>query len=167
MAPKELPPVDYLRQCFVYDPDTGVLTWLLRKAYRIQIGDVAGSPTDRGYLCVRLDGSNYKVHRIVWAMYAGLAAARPLDHVNGVKSDNRISNLREASSSENGRNTSAYRNNTSGYKGVSWHKRIGKWGSAIRLYGRVRHLGYFTEIEDAAAAYAAASKELHGEFGRV
>ncbi len=90
-----------------------------------------------------------------------------IDHSNGNGLDNRRANLRVATHAQNQRNQKIPTHNTSGFKGASWHRAKGRWHARIVVTGKVRHLGYFTEIADAAAAYATASRELHGEFGRI
>jgi hypothetical protein len=89
------------------------------------------------------------------------------DHRNGDGLDCRRVNLRLATSTENNRNARTPITNTSGAKGVYWNKRDGKWYARIRADGALRHLGLFSDIADAAAAYAQASRKLHGDFGRV
>jgi hypothetical protein len=89
-----------------------------------------------------------------------------IDHINGDPLDNRWSNLREATQSQNNWNTRLSRNNTSGYKGVSWHKGERKWDATIMAYGKSHFLGRFKTKEEARDAYIDASKKLHGEFSR-
>lgn len=86
------------------------------------------------------------------------------DHVDGDTLFNLECNLRVCSTAENARNRGKSKNNTSGYKGVYWHKRIGKWSACLRYYGKLLHLGYYDIPEDAARAYDERAKELHGEF---
>lgn len=89
------------------------------------------------------------------------------DHINGNGLDNRRSNLREATTSQNGHNRRRDQDSASGFKGVSWHARSGKWQVLIRANGPQRFLGYFATAEQAAHAYDAAARELHGEFATV
>jgi hypothetical protein len=90
-----------------------------------------------------------------------------IDHINCNGLDNRRCNLREASVKQNAHNARTPVNNTSGYKGVSWNIGSNKWQAHIALNNKKRHLGLFTNVEDAAHAYAVASAQLHGEFGRL
>lgn len=92
---------------------------------------------------------------------------KEIDHINLDKHDNRFSNLRMASRSENGRNIRKYRTCTSGIKGVCWNARSKKWQAAIKVYGRKIHLGLHENINDAAVAYAKAAANYHGEFARI
>jgi hypothetical protein len=90
-----------------------------------------------------------------------------IDHRDLDRTNNRFDNLREATQAQNLHNTRAYCTNTSGRKGVSWHRRDRRWRVKIDVEGEYRWLGYFDDLEDAASAYAAAARELHGEFARV
>lgn len=93
------------------------------------------------------------------------------DHVNGDTLDNRRDNLRVANHSQNGANRGKTRKNTSGYKGVYWNKKSGKWKAQIgyRINGarKVKGLGYFDDLTEAAKAYDRAAVEMHGEFARI
>jgi hypothetical protein len=89
-----------------------------------------------------------------------------VDHINGDGLDNRRSNLRLATPEGNARNRGIGRNSTSGVKGVTKHKGSGKWRAQISMRKTFLHLGLFDTIEEASAAYAAASARLHGEFSR-
>lgn len=89
------------------------------------------------------------------------------DHKNGNTLDNQRHNLRIATRSQNKQNSKKYRNNKSGFKGVSFHRRIGKWMAAIQVNGKPHYLGYHPTPEAAHAAYCAAAKELHGDFANL
>lgn len=90
-----------------------------------------------------------------------------MDHRDLDRSNNRWSNLRLASNTENGANRAKGKNNTSGHKGVSWCKNRQKWQAGIKINYRRKALGRFDTKEEAAAAYAVAAQELFGEFARV
>lgn len=90
-----------------------------------------------------------------------------VDHINGNKLDNRKENLRLCTIAENSRNRSTQKNNNSGYKGVVWHKPNKKWLTQIRFNGKRIHIGYFTDIHEAAKAYNEKAKELFGEFASI
>jgi hypothetical protein len=111
----------------------------------------------------RIDGRRRTIllHRVI----LGDPPDHKVDHINGDTLDCRRSNLRRATSVENGRNrTRISRRNTSGYHGVTWHKRAGKWQAGIRIEGRFIYLGLFDDPEPAAAAYDEAAREHFGEF---
>ena len=102
------------------------------------------------------------------ALHQFLTGYAITDHINGDGLDNRRSNLREVTAVENGRNRRRDRDNTSGFKGVCWHKRDRKWQAGIRDGGKSpRHLGYFSTAEEAAHAYDAAAREMHGEYATL
>ena len=90
-----------------------------------------------------------------------------IDHIDGNGLNNRRENLRIVTKAQNQHNRKKSANNTSGFKGVFWHRAAGKWAAAIRLNGKRSHLGLYVRPEDAHAAYQSASERLHGEFGRV
>jgi len=97
----------------------------------------------------------------------GLSGDQIADHINGNGLDNRKENLRICSKAENARNVPKYRNNSSGFKGVSWCHEQKKWRAIIGVNGRLVHLGRFTTKEDAARAYNEAAKKHFGEFARL
>lgn len=107
--------------------------------------------------------STVYLHRVV----ARAAEGDVVDHISRDGLDNRKANLRVCVNAENCRNQKLAANNTSGFKGVSWNKARGYWTASIRTNGKQRYLGRFADREVAAAAYAAASARLHGDFGRV
>lgn len=112
-------------------------------------------------------GVRLLVHRLVAQAFILNKEGKPyVDHIDGDKLNNNRRNLRWATTHENGRNAKMRSDNTSGYKGVSYHKSNGKWRSRINDCGKNRHLGYFDTAEEAAAAYRAAAICLHGEFAR-
>lgn len=147
-----------------YDPDTGVFT---RKVSRgnVRAGSVAGSHHPQGYLRIAIDGKNHKAHRLAYLIVHGFTP-NAIDHINGNPADNRIDNLREATIQENNRNTGKRVTNSSGYKGVYWKKQSQKWMAYITVTRKNIHLGYFTNPEEASAAYEAAAKKHFGEFYR-
>lgn len=150
-----------LRELLDYDPETGVFTWRVNASSRAQVGSVAGSPKAKGYRGIRVEGRSYYEHRLAWLHIHGEWPASHMDHINGVRDDNRLVNLREATATENQQNRIADKRNTSGVLGVSWCSRDGKWLAQIRLDGKRKYLGRFDTVEEAGAAYAEAKKQLH------
>ena len=159
------PSTERLCELFDLDYEAGVLRWKVRTAWHIEVGDVAGSLQRRGYLYVGVDGRRLPAHRIVFAMVNGYWPQQ-VDHINGVKTDNRPANLRAATQAENGRNSRLRINNTSGRKGVYWNKATGKWQAQCMVNRRQHYIGRFTDIDEATAAVRAFRERMHGEFTR-
>lgn len=158
---------DRLRHVLHYNPLTGIFTRKIQTSHNALIGAVAGSLKSSGYWGIYIDNHHYRAHRLAWLYVTGMWPNDQIDHINLNKSDNRIANLREATSFQNGGNTRAHKTNTSGIKGVYWYHRLSKWHAQIRINGRRNHLGYFDNIEDAAFAYRKAAHEHFGEFART
>ncbi len=150
-----------VRELLAYDPGTGHLTWLVPRRGVVREGSIAGSVSARGYRSVKVDGALHSAHRLVWFHVHGRWPANQLDHVNGIRDDNRIANLRECTARENMQNLALRSNNRSGHPGVFWHAARRKWLVLIRVEGQRRYLGYFADPSDAAAAYTTAKAALH------
>lgn len=157
MTDKNLPSIDYLHKRLRYDPDTGKLFWRdcedMPKNWRsVNSGKQSFCQLFRGYYSGKIDGINYRAHRVAYAMHYGKWPIFQIDHIDGDRANNRADNLREVTHKENHRNKSMPSNNTSGVMGVNWNKRLCRWKATIRVNGRVIYLGWFAHIEDAAAA---------------
>lgn len=154
-----------VRELLEYDPDTGQLFW--RKNHgRAKAGVLAGDRTRSGYIRLSFGGRKHYAQRVIWLWVHGEWPPNDIDHINGIKSDNRLHNLRCATRSQNVANTDTRSTNTSGRKGVSWNRATGKWQAEIRIAGDRKYLGVFDDIEDAAAAYNEAAVERFGDFAR-
>jgi hypothetical protein len=153
-----------LKELLEYDTDTGIFKWKIRRNTRISIGTKAGSLTSDGYISITLFYKRYQAHRLVWLYVYGEFPTNMIDHINGIKDDNRLCNLREATRSQNAFNTNKPSTNTSGYKGVCWHKGIKKWTATMRVNKKQIYIGAFDNMEDAVIAYQTASSIYHGEF---
>jgi len=116
------------------------------------------------YQNITINGKSYPAHKLAWLYMTGEYPDCFIDHINRDSTDNRFSNLRKASYAENNRNKSMSRNNTSGYKGVNWHKGSNKWRAEIKVNNKAITIGYFKNIEDANIAYTEAVKQYHGQF---
>lgn len=125
-------------------------------------------PHTRGFYAVRSVpiGGGKRATVLMHRVITGAAKGTEVDHANQNTLDNRKANLRVCTASENARNRGKTARNTSGYKGVSFDKRTGKWDARIGLNGKRRHLGYFDTALEAAAAYDRAALEMHGTFAR-
>lgn len=169
------PSPEYLRERLDYDPETGALTWkanaALPKGWNTKhAGDPAFTRiAANGYRVSSIDGRPQLAHRIAWALHHGAWPTHEIDHINGNKADNRISNLRDIPHVQNQRNMCRHRSNTSGVNGVSFHKRDKRYRAYIEVNGRSIHLGNFRTIEDAATARKSAEREqgFMPEHGKV
>jgi hypothetical protein len=155
-----------LHDLFDYNPETGHLIWKVNAARRRKPGDIAGCKSTDGRILVGIRRKIYKAHRIIWAMQTGEWPKHKIDHINEDPSDNRWSNLRAATQSENMRNITRIKSNTSGFKGVGWSRVSKKWRAYIKVDGVNYHLGLFETKEEASFAYKAAAAKLHGVFAK-
>lgn len=157
-----------LKRLLHYDPETGVFTWRVRMSDRIRAGQVAGCLSTQGQnILVRVHGKLYQAHRLAWLYVHGRFPPEGLDHINGVRNDNRITNLRLADQSENLQNRrKPPSNNTSGFLGVGFHKRSNRWRAYIKINYKYLHLGTFSCPKKAHQAYVKAKRELH-PFGML
>lgn len=115
-----------------------------------------------GYARRASGGKDILMHRVI----LNAPQDKDVDHINGNGLDNRRSNIRICSTSENMRNRKTHKNNKCGVKGVRFHKKVQKWDARIQVNKKPIHLGYFDTVKDASDAYNQASKKFHGEFGR-
>ena len=168
----DLPDTEYLMECFIYDPNSGDLIWKYRpvehfknqrgyKCFNSNFANKKAGTENHGYLIIKLDGTLYRAHRIVYALVHGDCPNNfEIDHINGDKLNNKISNLRLASRNQNMKNIKIYKNNTSGFIGVRWYKKYNKWTASA---GR-KNLGYFYLLEDAVKARDEYVKSTNGLF---
>ena len=177
MSSKDYPSIRYLRQCF--REENGRLFWLERprRHFRDECvwktwnkrwpGKEAGNrfKDGDGYYRwqVGLQSRTYTRYMIIWALHKGKWCSG-LDHINRDPLDDRIENLRVATKSQNAANCRIPSNNTSGIKGVAYHKRTGKWQVQIKVRGQHISLGCYFDIEEARAARVKAAQEYFGEF---
>ena len=158
-------PFEFVDQRVAYDPESGLLAY--------KCGKRAGEPCSKrdhyGYVVVNINGRSYRAHQIAWLLTHGRATTGPIDHINGVRTDNRLCNLRLADDLINNQNRSApQRNNrTSKFLGVSgWASWPGKFRAQIKVMGKKIHLGVFDTEEAAAQAYLEAKSRMHVGFVR-
>lgn len=143
-----------------YDPNSGELRWVTPRRGR-SLGK-AGCSTPSGYVVITYAGERHYAHRIAWAIQTGEFPTGIIDHIDGDRSNNRISNLRITDAVGNAQNQrAAQRNNTSGLIGAHYNSRVSKWTSRIRAPGGRKFLGYFDTPEEAHEAYLRAKRELH------
>jgi hypothetical protein len=173
--PIPLPSQEYLHKCLLYNPDTGVLTYKERdredfpkktnpKTWNTKYADKQITCRIKtGYVRVVLHGKQYKAHRIIWKMIHN-EEPEQIDHVNGVRHDNRLENLRPCTNATNAMNKKPRDLRGDGIKGISWITKRGMWRAEIKCDGKRRCLGYFSNRDDAAMAYSDAAKELFRDF---
>jgi hypothetical protein len=152
-----------LQQLLDYCADTGLFKWKIANSRRVRVGDVAGSPSTKGYVLIGVDGSIYRGHRLAWLYVYGEWPKHYIDHINGIVTDNRIQNLRDVSimiNSENQKYAPSH-NRSCGVLGVSREKNHKRWRAVIGSKGKQIHIGYFDTIEEAHEAYISAKRELH------
>lgn len=155
-----------LKEILYYDSDMGIFTWLVSNSPRVNIGDVAGFLSDDGYSKIGIFGKQYRSHRLMWLYVYGSFPPTSLDHIDGDKLNNRVSNLRLCGHAENSRNVGIFKSNTSGFKGVSFNKQTNKWVAQATLNNMLHYLGLFYTPEEASEAYQKFAREHHGEFYR-
>jgi len=158
-----------LKELVHYDPDTGEFTRLVTTGSRSKKGDVAGSLYSTGYRVIRLDNQRYSAHRLAFLYMTGAFPSSVTDHVNGIESDNRWSNLRSVTVKENARNQKLTGRNTSGVTGVSWSKAKKHWRVMITTNERRVWVGGFPTLAEATAARKAAEVMYgyHENHGRA
>ena len=138
-----------LHELLDYNPDTGIFRW--RESGSGRIGKIeTGSISANGYLVITVDGKTYKSHRLAILYTDGYLPEHEVDHINRIRTDNRRKNLREASRQCQSRNCGMLKNNTSGVKGVSWDKMKGKWEAYIAVNRKLKRLGCYTDLLEAA-----------------
>ncbi len=148
-----------------YNSETGLFTWI-KHIGSAKPGKLANSIDNEGYVRVSFCGKYVKGHTLAWYFTHG-EIVRGLDHINGDRSDNRISNLRVASPSENQMNKGIQKNNKTGAKGVSYSKKYNIFTAQIYVNGKRIFLGQFKNLKDARNAYMEASKIHHGPFSNT
>lgn len=156
---------DYLMQILTYDADSGLFYWNKETKKRLIKGSAAGT-LDNGYVLIGIDRKQYRAHRLAWLYVYGEIPKEQIDHINCIKTDNRIENLRLASNGQNCANRKLQSNNTSGYKGVWFSKRTNKWCAQVGYNNKKIKLGFYNSPEEAYLAYVNKAIELHGEFFR-
>lgn len=155
--------IDQLLKFMRVDITNGKCYWLVDRGTRARAGNEAGCLVPKGYTHIKFNGKNYRRHRIVFYVATG-TLPQLIDHKNGVEYGDGIDNLQEATNLENTRKRKPMKNNTSGYRGVSWHSRDLQWNAHIRINTKLKYLGKFETSKDAAIAYNLAALQHFGEF---
>jgi len=156
--------IDY-NNLFIYDNYTGNLLWA-NNTGRMLAGSLAGTLRKDGYVGIYLNGKYLFAHRVIWEMFNGpIPEGLFIDHIDRIRNNNRIDNLRIGTFQENHFNRTKQSNNKSGFKGVCWHKK--KWVSQIKIDGKNKFLGFFDTPEEAYKKYCEVAIERYGEFVRL
>lgn len=166
-------PNERIKEIIDYDPDTGIFTWKARdrdsfktsRAHSVFNARCAGKTAGTlnkyiGYVAIKIEGTLYYGHRLAWVMAYNRQPESFIDHINGNRSDNRISNLREASRWDNATNRGIIKSNTSGHTGVYWSKSANKWQATIKEGGVHKQLGLFISKDDAIECRINAQRRL-------
>ena len=156
---------ELLKELFEYREDGHFYRKVAGKGTKV--GKIAGGKNDKGYIILRIKDKQYRLHRLIWLYHYGLFPTNQIDHINGIKNDNRIDNLREANNSQNNANKPKRLNCSSKFKGVSWAKREQKWRVRIRINWKEKYLGFYHEESAAAEAYNEAAIKHFGEFALI
>lgn len=160
--------VEMLRELFSYHPNG----WLIRKkrtALCTYIGQIVKGTCrekNRKYLTLRINHKCYYMHRIIFAIVKG-EFPKTVDHINGEQNDNRIENLRAASTAQNNYNSKIRCDNQSGYRGICWRAHAKAWAVRLMINGKENHIGYFKNKNDAIDAQRKALIKYHGHFARI
>lgn len=151
-----------LKDLLHYNPETGIFTWLQSTNRKIKLGDIAGCKNHKGYIRIRFDGKYYQAHRLAFLYMTGEWPEEFIDHKNGITSDNRWKNLRDATRQQNAYNRSHEFDNKLGVKGVHMHQ--GKYLAQICIDGQPKYLGLYKTLEEASEAYQSVAENIQGEF---
>lgn len=157
-----------LKELLHYNPETGIFTWLVDRNQHVKAGDIAGYKRSDGYIRICINGERYLSHRIAWLYIYGSFPDDQIDHINHKRHHNIIKNIRDAGYSENTKNRTINKNNTSGCCGVSWRKDLEKWSSLIDVSKKRITLGYFIDYFEAVCARKSAEYKygFHPNHGK-
>jgi HNH endonuclease/AP2 domain len=151
-----------LKELLSYNQETGVFTRIKHVSSNAKFGDVCANVKKHGAIIIRIDGKDYQAHRLAFLYMDGKWPEKCVDHIDGIRSNNKWANLRDVSLSDNQHNRHGPQlNNTTGYLGVTFHKARNKYLARIKLHGKTNHLGSFHSARDAHLAYEAAKKKYH------
>jgi hypothetical protein len=146
-----------LKESLRYEPKTGVF-------YSLVSGKLSGYVDIQGYVIIQINYNKYKAHRLVFLWENGEFPPKMVDHIDGNRANNKLSNLRYCDNQQNQRNRKRSSDNTSGHKGVSWDNSKGRWRVTIRLDNSRKHLGYYKDLEQAAKVACKAQAKHFKEF---
>lgn len=142
----------------------GHLWWIKPTAWRVKIGQQFGTCQNSGYRAGMLKGKLHYEHRLIWLYIHGIWPKEHIDHINGIKDDNRIENLRECTVQQNQFNKKSKKDSSSKYKGVHWCKRDKRWVAQYRYKSKQYRVGYYECEVEAAEDYRKATEHLHRDY---
>lgn len=156
--------IQYLKSLLDYNPENGLFKWKMNRGAR-PAGSIAGccNKRHRNRIDIMIDGKSYLAHRLAWAWMTGRFPENQIDHKDLNPENNKWENLRLATNQQNCCNRRKRVDNTSGYKGVSFHRASGKYQAQING----KSIGYFLSKKEAYIEYSKAAKSLHLEFMRI
>lgn len=164
-----MPTKEELHKRYIYNPEDGTLVYRIKLGRRSK-GSLVGKQHNQGHLCTTIDKKYASLHRIIYTMHFGqIPAGYHVDHIDGDKTNNRVSNLRAVPAVENMRNKPHQKNNTTGVMGVYYDQRYKRWYAKISIMGKLLHLGTFKDKKDAIEARSLAETQysFHPNHGRV
>ena len=150
----------FLEEYLEYNIDSGKFTWVKSPARVVKAGSAAGRLRPDGYVNIQIKGRLYFAHRLAWLITHREWPEDQIDHINGNRADNRISNLRKVSRAQNGQNRKTNKNSATGITGVTWNKKRKTWIARIMVNKKAIHLGYFDSKEDAVLARRSAETAM-------
>lgn len=154
---------EYLKSILHYDPETGIFTWVTSRS-KVQAGEIAGSLNDKGYIKIKIDWKKYSAHRLAVLYMTGVWPIEQVDHEDLDKSNNKWSNLREATNAKNKLNITERIDNKLGIKGVYNYR--GRFRAQIQINGEKIFLGSYSTKEEAKLAHDKAAVKYAKEFAR-
>ena len=152
-----------LKELLNYDQDTGIFTWKVSPARQVSSGDIAGTKRKDGYIQIKVDNELILSHRLAWIYMYGYLP-KYIDHINGQRDDNRITNIREVSNQQNSLNSKISKNNTSGIKGVYWDKSRNKWAVRLFVNGKCKFFKRFDDMDLAKLVIEEVRNKYHGKY---
>lgn len=154
---------ELLKEHLHYNLDTGVFTWIKGNGKSVNAGDEVHTTDKFGYKLIRIFGKNFKQHRLAF-LYMTDDVPAIVDHINGIKGDNRWCNLRKANTFTNQQNKRLQKNNRFGMKGVYYRKDRKMYQATIQVNKLSMRVGSYKTPEEAHIAYCFAALEYHKEF---
>lgn len=148
-----------VKKLFHYDAESGMLLWRYGNGRNVKPWQEVKALNSQGYYTVKINGTSYRVHRLIWLYVHGNFPDKYIDHKNRVRNDNRLCNLRDVNTTDNAQNISLPSHNKSGHIGVSWIKSHNCWTVFVKVNKKNKWLGYYKNLDDAVAARKAGEKQ--------